>query len=124
MDVPSADPGGRSRTRSTWMCGGRVRGVAFSLVTFSWPCKRKLPGRPGGGRKETGMSEWLPWQHQDGFRVPRFARPRNDDRKVVSVARVRTLTRPSGTLSRRERDSSVKHRERERPHPPFGHLPP
>ena len=28
-DVPSANPGGRSRILSTWMCSGRVRGVAF-----------------------------------------------------------------------------------------------
>ena len=62
------------------MCGGRVRGVAFSLlrascpppfgppsafsrvpdervVTFSWPRKRKSPVRPGGGRKKTGTSK-------------------------------------------------------------------
>src|SRR5579875_4164181 len=51
MDVPSANPGGRERIRSTGMCGGRVRGVAFSLVTFSWPSKRKSPAPPGGARK-------------------------------------------------------------------------
>ncbi|WIG56533.1 MAG: hypothetical protein OJF61_002321 [Rhodanobacteraceae bacterium] len=78
-DVPSANPGGRSRILSTWMCSGRVRGVAFSLlrascpppfgppsafsrvpdarvVTFSWPSKRKSPARAGRGRKKTGMS--------------------------------------------------------------------
>src|SRR5574337_661964 len=56
MDGPSANPGGRERTRSPWMDTGRVRGVAFSLVTFSWPRKRKSHALPGGGRKETWMS--------------------------------------------------------------------
>src|SRR6185312_12382614 len=55
-DVPSANPGGRSRILSTGMCSGRVRGVAFSLVTFSWPHKRKSPAPPGGARKKTGTS--------------------------------------------------------------------
>src|SRR6185437_834168 len=81
-DVPSANPGGRTRILSTWMCSGRVRGVAFSLlrascpppfgppsafsrvpdarvVTFSWPSKRKSPARPGGARNKTGMSSRL-----------------------------------------------------------------
>jgi len=40
-EVPSANPGGRSRVLSTGMCSGRVHGVAFSLVTFSWRRKRK-----------------------------------------------------------------------------------
>jgi hypothetical protein len=52
MDVPSANPGGRSRILSTGMCSGRVRGVAFSLVTFSWPSKRKLPAPWDGAEKD------------------------------------------------------------------------
>ncbi len=55
MDGPSANPGVRERTRSAWMREGRIRGVAFSLVTFSWPLKRKSHARPGGGRKKAGM---------------------------------------------------------------------
>ena len=51
-DVPSANPGGRARILSTWMCSGRVRGVAFSLVTFSWPSKRKLPAPWDGAEKD------------------------------------------------------------------------
>src|SRR5690348_1149242 len=42
-DVPSAHPGERARTRSTWMCGGRIRGVAFSLVTFSCHARESYP---------------------------------------------------------------------------------
>src|SRR5574337_2182873 len=56
MDVPSANPGGRERTRSPWMGAGRVRGVAFLLVTSLWRRKEKLHARFGGGRKETWMS--------------------------------------------------------------------
>ncbi len=39
--VLSAQPERRERTWNTWMCGKRPIGVAFSWVTFSWPCKRK-----------------------------------------------------------------------------------
>jgi hypothetical protein len=65
-DVPPANPGERARTRSTWMCGGRIRGVAFSLVTFSWPRKRKLPARPEAHGKRQGRqtsiakAKWIP----------------------------------------------------------------
>src|SRR5690348_1968201 len=55
-DVPSANPGGRSRILSTRMCSGRVRGVAFLLVTSLWPSKEKLPAPLGGARKKTWMS--------------------------------------------------------------------
>src|SRR5574337_1015256 len=51
-DVPSANPGGRSRTRSTWMCGGRVRGVAFSLVTFLLATQEKVTRAPGRGAEK------------------------------------------------------------------------
>src|SRR5690348_2870150 len=50
------EPRRRSRTRSTWMCGGRVRGVAFLWATFLWPRKERWLARPGGARKRTGMS--------------------------------------------------------------------
>jgi hypothetical protein len=51
--VPSANPGGGERIRSAGMCGGRVRGVAFPLVSFSWRRKRKEPerGRRAGKRQ-------------------------------------------------------------------------
>jgi len=55
-DVPSANPGGRSRILSTGMCSGRVRGVAFLWATFLWPCKERWLARQGGGRKKTGTS--------------------------------------------------------------------
>ena len=86
-DVPSANPGGRERIRSTWTCGGRVRGVAFSLVPFSWPHKRKSPARPGGAREKTRMSCTRYQQRQNRFRVPRYARPRNGDERSAGVAR-------------------------------------
>ena len=60
-DVPSANPGGRERIRSTRTCGGRVRGVAFLLVTSLWPSKEKSPARAGGARKKTGMSSHARW---------------------------------------------------------------
>jgi len=56
MDGPSANPGVCEQPRSAWMREGRVRGVAFSLVTFSWPRKRKSHARPGGERKKA----WMP----------------------------------------------------------------
>src|SRR6185312_15488513 len=73
-DVPSANPGGRARILSTWMCSGRVRGVAFSLVTFSWLRKRKLPAPPGGARKKTGMSQLPKRRHWITRAIP-GARP-------------------------------------------------
>ena len=56
MDVPSVNPGGRERILSTWMCSGRVRGMAFLWATFLWPRKERWHARPGGGRKKTWMS--------------------------------------------------------------------
>ena len=41
MDGLSTNPGARPRTFRAGMPGKRVSGVAFSLVTFSWPRKRK-----------------------------------------------------------------------------------
>src|SRR5690348_10279287 len=48
-------PGRPERTFRPWMDEKRSTGVAFSLVTFSWPRKRKLPARRGGARKKAGM---------------------------------------------------------------------
>ena len=45
-DAPSANPGVRQRTRSPWMGEGRVRGVAFLLVTSLWPRKEKSHACP------------------------------------------------------------------------------
>ena len=55
-DVPSANPAECARTRSPWMGEGRIRGVAFLLVTSLWPSKEKLPAPPGGARKKTWTS--------------------------------------------------------------------
>ena len=52
MDGPSANPGDCERTRSTWMCEGRVRGVAFSLVTFLLATQEKVTRAPGGARNQ------------------------------------------------------------------------
>ena len=49
-------PGRPERIFRPWMDEKRSTGVAFSLVTFSWPGKRKLPARPGGARKTTWTS--------------------------------------------------------------------
>ena len=54
--APSANPGGCERIRSTRMCEGRVRGVAFSLVTFLLATQEKVTRAPGCARKKTGMS--------------------------------------------------------------------
>src|SRR5690606_29949661 len=40
-DVPSSNPGSRTRTRRAGCPESDWLGVAFSLVTFSWPPKRK-----------------------------------------------------------------------------------
>lgn len=52
------------------MCGGRISGVAFSLVTCSWQSKRKSPARTGGARKMTGMSAFRP-ETKNGSRLRR-----------------------------------------------------
>ena len=41
QDALSTNPGARPRTFRAGMPGKRVSGVAFSLVPFSWPLKRK-----------------------------------------------------------------------------------
>ncbi len=65
-DVPSANPGACERIRSTWMCGGRIRGVAFLLVTSLWPNKGKLPAPPGGEAEKDMMSVFV--KMDPGFR--------------------------------------------------------
>ncbi len=99
----SAPPGIRERTRSAWMREGRVRGVAFSLVTFSWPRKRKSHARPGGARNPT----WMSVLHDDslGQWIPACAGMTKHDEPRRDGAPVR----PSATFPRTQgKDSTAK----------------
>src|SRR6185437_5264814 len=83
---------------------------AFSLVTFSWPRKRKLPGRPGGGRKKTGMSNSK--RHASTYPHPALRL----FRRKRETAHQRRVTRVPHTRSCHVRRSESNHAN-QKPHP-------
>ena len=68
------------RTDFSSMDGRKTqRRVAFFLVTSLWPCKERLPVRPGGGRNKTGTSTYGS-KYTNPKPIPdRAARVRNDE---------------------------------------------
>ena len=121
----AAPSGSKARCPSTGMCefaparlaqdamGSRANRMLarpscpapMALVTFP---ERKVTRAVGRRGKRHGRQ--LSRSKGTGFRVLACGQPRNDEcfalaSRVKMLERVRTLTRPSGTLSRGERDS-------------------
>src|SRR6185312_130738 len=97
-------PGRPPRIFRPWMDEKRSTGVAFSLVTFSWPRKRKSPARMGCARKKTGMSADCVTSKVTGSRLS----PGRQMMDCEFCARASPI-RPSGIPCKRGKKQSKQH---------------